>query len=277
MPRTELPAILPASGRLGAFVFSGRVIGAGACAKIYHATHEPSGRDVAVKVLDRRWIGGALPLEVRVHQAVTASGHPHLVRFLAHSRVRDPEGDVHCLVMEACHGGDVFSLLEAVGPLPEEHSLHIFAGAVSGVMHMHSLGVAHRDLKPENLLLDASGQCRICDFGLSHVARLTQVGGSGVLDSRARDACGTASYAPPEVFLAADSARNEPLVADILSPLPCILFSGLLLRYDPFVADVWSLAVTLFAMALGFMPVEVATIQPEHLRHPHPPLFKPRW
>jgi len=50
-----------------------------------------------------------------------------------------------------------------------------------------------------------------------------------------------------------------------------------LLRYDPFVADVWSLAVTLFAMALGFMPVEVATIQPEHLRHPHPPLFKPRW
>jgi len=43
-----------------------------------------------------------------------------------------------------------------------------------------------------------------------------------------------------------------------------------LLRYDPFIADVWSLAVTLFAMALGFMPVEVAKIKPEHLRHPHP-------
>mmetsp|Transcript_22747 Transcript_22747/g.66940 ORF Transcript_22747/g.66940 Transcript_22747/m.66940 type:complete len:843 (+) Transcript_22747:76-2604(+) len=232
MPRTELPAILPASGRLGAFVFSGRVIGAGACAKIYHATHEPSGRDVAVKVLDRRWIGGALPLEVRVHQAVTASGHPHLVRFLAHSRVRDPEGDVHCLVMEACHGGDVFSLLEAVGPLPEEHSLHIFAGAVSGVMHMHSLGVAHRDLKPENLLLSGADQrpggegegeqppltIKVCDLGLAAHLEASQ------------DRQGTWAYWAPECFTATRGSGRE--------------------------VDMWSLGVILYIVLSGSHPFD---------------------
>jgi 5'-AMP-activated protein kinase catalytic alpha subunit len=39
---------------------------------------------------------------------------------------------------------------------------------ISGVEYMHKLQIVHRDLKPENMLLDARGNIKIVDFGLSN-------------------------------------------------------------------------------------------------------------
>jgi len=43
-----------------------------------------------------------------------------------------------------------------------------------GLKYVHSANVLHRDLKPSNLLLNASCDLKICDFGL---ARTRCVGG----------------------------------------------------------------------------------------------------
>jgi serine/threonine protein kinase len=44
---------------------------------------------------------------------------------------------------------------------------------ISGVEYLHFHRIVHRDLKPENLLLDAHGNIKIADFGLSNWMRVS--------------------------------------------------------------------------------------------------------
>jgi serine/threonine protein kinase len=53
------------------------------------------------------------------------------------------------------------------GRLREDQSRKYFQQLIDAVDYCHSRGVYHRDLKPENLLLDAAGNLKISDFGLS--------------------------------------------------------------------------------------------------------------
>lgn len=52
--------------------------------------------------------------------------------------------------------------------LPEKEACRLFQQMISGVEYMHKLQIVHRDLKPENMLLDARGNIKIVDFGLSN-------------------------------------------------------------------------------------------------------------
>ena len=49
--------------------------------------------------------------------------------------------------------------------------LSILVQAVSGLLHLHSLGILHRDLRTANLLLDGLDplHARVADFGVSHL------------------------------------------------------------------------------------------------------------
>ena len=104
-----------------------------------------------------------------------------------------------------------------------------FTQILSGLRHMHRLGVAHRDIKLDNIMLSQGGEACLIDFNLSDVV---PPGGS----SLSTELKGTRSYAAPEV-LAAGPGRP----------------------YDMFKADVWSLGVTLFGMSTGLFPVDTAT------------------
>ena len=35
------------------------------------------------------------------------------------------------------------------------------------IEYLHSIGVIHRDIKPENILIDATGNLKLTDFGIS--------------------------------------------------------------------------------------------------------------
>jgi ABC-type uncharacterized transport system permease subunit len=67
-----------------------------------------------------------------------------------------------------------------------------FLQILYGIEYLHSKSIIYRDLKPENILIDADGNCKIVDFGLSKK-----------IDRKSKtfSYCGSAEYMAPEMIL----------------------------------------------------------------------------
>lgn len=130
------------------------------------------------------------------------------------------------LVLELVTGGELFDRIVTDGRFDEASARKYFIQLVEGLSHCHSNGVCHRDLKPENLLLDAHGDLRITDFGLSSFNENQ--------DERSflHTTCGTPNYVAPEVLM--DKG------------------------YEGEAADVWSAGVILYVLLSGFLPFDEA-------------------
>lgn len=81
---------------------------------------------------------------------------------------------------------------------------------LTGLNHLHSLGITHRDLKPRNVLLTQDGVCKICDFGQAYQSSYL---------------AGTRNYKAPEALL---NIANGPK-SDIFSA-GCVIFELLTRR-----------------------------------------------
>ncbi|KAJ3599183.1 hypothetical protein NHX12_033146 [Muraenolepis orangiensis] len=73
------------------------------------------------------------------------------------------------MVMEYVSGGELFDYICKHGRVEDSEARRLFQQIISGVDYCHRHMVVHRDLKPENVLLDASRNAKIADFGLSNM------------------------------------------------------------------------------------------------------------
>ena len=70
--------------------------------------------------------------------------------------------------MELCSGGDLSGYVKKRMRLKEKVAKHFFKQIIEGLVYLHEEKmVVHRDLKLENVLLDATGNVKIADFGVS--------------------------------------------------------------------------------------------------------------
>mmetsp|Transcript_5136 Transcript_5136/g.12806 ORF Transcript_5136/g.12806 Transcript_5136/m.12806 type:complete len:680 (-) Transcript_5136:335-2374(-) len=199
-------------------------LGEGGYGKVYEATiNGDPERKVAVKKIPlTRVREDSLHREVRIGRELN---HPHIVKVFD-SFVQD--GEFH-MVMELVPGGELFERVIQMGMLGESEAATNLGQLLLAVHHCHSKGVAHRDIKLENILLQASGQLKLIDFGL---AALHDVVNGRPVPRVLKDKCGSKSYAAPEV----NTGRG----------------------YNGFAADVWSCGICLFAMLSGFFPLDEA-------------------
>ncbi|XP_026703681.1 cGMP-dependent protein kinase 2 isoform X2 [Athene cunicularia] len=96
------------------------------------------------------------------------------------------------MLLEACLGGELWSLLRDRGSFDEATTKFCVGCVTEAFDYLHHIGIIYRDLKPENLILDAEGYIKLVDFGFAKKI------GSG---EKTWTFCGTPEYVAPEVIL----------------------------------------------------------------------------
>ncbi|XP_045672838.1 serine/threonine-protein kinase MARK1 isoform X4 [Phyllostomus hastatus] len=121
-----------------------KTIGKGNFAKVKLARHVLTGREVAVKIIDKTQLNPTslqkLFREVRIMKILN---HPNIVKLF---EVIETEKTLY-LVMEYASGGEVFDYLVAHGRMKEKEARAKFRQIVSAVQYCHQKCIVHRDLK----------------------------------------------------------------------------------------------------------------------------------
>lgn len=119
----------------------------------------PSGRSFALKCLNKNHIVATGQQEhVLGEKDILMSVHcPFVVRLFRTFR------DDRCvyLLLEACLGGELWTMLRERGRLDEAEARFAVACVVQAVDYLHAHRIVYRDLKPENLVLDARGYIKL--------------------------------------------------------------------------------------------------------------------
>ncbi|XP_042022786.1 serine/threonine-protein kinase RUNKEL-like [Salvia splendens] len=162
-------------------------IGRGKYSTVYKGRKKKTIEYFAIKSVDKSHRSKVLQ-EVRILHTLD---HSNVLKFYSWY-----ETSAHLwLVLEYCVGGDLMTLLQQDGKLPEE-SIHDLAyGLVGALQYLHSKGIIYCDLKPSNILLDENGKTKLCDFGLAR--KLSDISMTSQLPQAKR---GTPCYMSPELF-----------------------------------------------------------------------------
>ena len=206
----------------------GKVLGKGAFGKVNLAIHRESGELVAIKSINKTYLADTTS-NSKVMQEVT------ILKKIKHKNIiclRDYfETDTHIIfVLELCAGGDLLNYVRKRRKLNENTAKVIFKQILGGLHYCHTNKVLHRDIKLDNILLDAKGQVKLGDFGVSKIVSEDEI---------ITDQCGTPAYIAPEILLD--------------------------LGYKGFGVDVWSAGVVLYAMLYGTVPFKAHNMKDLHI------------
>ena len=211
-----------------------RSIGQGGMGVVFEARQENPRRAVAVKVIRSRL--ASAESRRRFEYEATLLGrlqHPGIAHVYESgvSDVTEAGGRIErwpFFAMELIHGVPLQEFVRATPDLRAR--IELFTQICDAVEHAHQKGVIHRDLKPANILVTATGQPKILDFG---VARATDGDGPmTTMHTQAEQVLGTIPYMSPEQV----GGRVDQL--DTRS-------------------DVYSLGVILYEMLAGRLPHEI--------------------
>src|SRR5215470_11227772 len=178
-------------------------LGRGGMGLVYRAAHVGLRRQVAVKILHPS-LAASPEVRNRFEREALAVGkidHPNCVSVYDVGRL--PDGALY-LAMELLEGRALADVLEQEGQIAPGRALHILAGVLRGLAHIHAAKLIHRDIKPENIFLIRHGQdedfAKILDFGIAKPMETSDLA-DGVKLTQAGMAFGTPIYMAPEQAL----------------------------------------------------------------------------
>ena len=221
-----------------------RRIGSGGMADVYCAEDTHLGRQVALKVLHRRFAQDQEFVERFRREASAAAGlqHPNVVAVFDRGR----HDGTYYIAMEHLPGRTLKEIVTEQAPLPQERVVDMGLQVLQAAGFAHRHGVIHRDFKPHNVIVDDQGRAKVTDFGIARAgaSEMTETG----------SIMGTAQYLSPE------QAQGHAVTAtsDLYS-IGVMLYEMLAGRL-PFDGDS---AVSIALKHLSEQPVPISQLRPD--------------
>jgi eukaryotic-like serine/threonine-protein kinase len=219
-----------------------RRIGSGGMADVYSAEDTHLGRQVALKVLHRRFAQDQEFVERFRREASAAAGlqHPNVVNVFDRGR----HDGTYYIAMEHLAGRTLKEIVESEAPLAQERVIDFGLQILQAAGFAHRHGVIHRDFKPHNVIVDDHAHAKVTDFGIARAgaSEMTETG----------SIMGTAQYLSPE------QAQGHAVTAT---------------------SDLYSIGVMLYEMLAGRLPFEgesAVSIALKHLSEPPTPISQLR-
>jgi serine/threonine-protein kinase len=217
-------------------------IGAGGMADVYRAEDTHLGREVALKVLHRRFAQDAEFVERFRREASAAAGlsHPNVVGVFD----RGEHAGTYYIAMECLAGRTLKQVVAEEAPLDQERAIDLGVQILAAAGFAHRRGIIHRDFKPHNVIVDDAGAAKVTDFGIARAgaSEMTETG----------SIMGTAHYLSPE------QAQGHAVTAS---------------------SDLYSIGVMLFELLTGQLPFagdSAVSVALKHLSEPPPPISQLR-
>ena len=220
----------------------GRTLGEGSYSTVMAATDRQTGKEYAIKVLNKRHIIKEKKVKyVNIEKDTLnrLTDHPGVVRL--YYTFQDEESLY--FVLDLASSGELLGVLKRMTTFDEDCTRFYGAEILDTIDYMHARGVIHRDLKPENVLLDDQMHVKITDFGTAKILDTPKrppkdangdIGAGNPLDGsedrKANSFVGTAEYVSPELLTDKKACKSSDLWA-----FGCIIYQ-LLAGRPPFKA-----------------------------------------
>jgi serine/threonine-protein kinase len=215
-----------------------RRIGSGGMADVYCAHDSQLGRQIALKVLHRRFARDAEFVERFRREASAAAGlqHPNVVGVFD----RGEFDGTYYIAMEFLPGRTLKELIRDESPLDQLRAIDYAIQILGAASFAHRRGVIHRDFKPHNVIAADDDRLKVTDFGIARAgaSEMTETG----------SIMGTAAYLSPE------QAQGQRVGAP---------------------SDLYSIGVIVYEMLTGRVPFtgeSAVSIALKHVSEEPPPL-----
>ncbi|CAH1377855.1 hypothetical protein MTP99_019254 [Tenebrio molitor] len=190
-------------------------LGSGNGGVVTKVRHKSSGLIIARKLIHLEVKPAIKKQIIRELKVLHECNFAHIVGFYG---AFYSDGEIS-ICMEYMDAGSLDLILKKAGRIPENILGKITVAVLKGLSYLRDKhAIMHRDVKPSNILINSSGEIKICDFGVS----------GQLIDSMANSFVGTRSYMSPE--------RLQGTHYSVQS-------------------DIWSLGLSLVEMAIGMYPI----------------------
>ncbi|MBE0429266.1 MAG: Stk1 family PASTA domain-containing Ser/Thr kinase [Thermoleophilia bacterium] len=166
-----------------------RRLGSGGMADVFLARDSHLGRDVAIKILYKRYANDEEFVARFRQEAQSAAGlnHPHIVSIFD----RGEAGESYYIAMEYLEGQSLKEVIASKGRLAPPEAIDIAVQILQALQFAHEHQVIHRDIKPHNIVINSRGRVKVTDFGIARAGSSSRMTETGSI-------IGTAQYLSPE-------------------------------------------------------------------------------
>jgi eukaryotic-like serine/threonine-protein kinase len=200
------------------------LLGTGGMGTVYEAEHLPTGRHVALKMLEQALDSDEMRQRfLREGRLAASVSHPHSLYVFGSEEIEDRP----VITMEIAGSGTLEDHLKKRGPFPVAEAADVILDVIAGLEAAYEEGVLHRDVKPSNCFVGSDGVVKVGDFGLS----VSTMARDDSYATAAGVIMGTPAFAAPEQL------RGDDL--DVR-------------------ADLYSVGATLFTLLTGRTPFDGA-------------------